>query len=314
MKFQHNGENMRLDKCMSIHLTEFSREQCKKLIISVGVLINERHITSAKHMVYAGDMIEYNLPISKKIPNDHIISTANVVVVYEDSDLLVINKPSGLVVHSGANTQETLVDWLRSYRVPLSDYAGEDRPGIVHRLDKDTSGLLVVAKNNNVHALLSKALKERLIKRNYLALSYGSPTLAQGCIDTFFGRSKVHRTRMQVLSYGARRAITHYQVKWSNNEITLFAIQLNTGRTHQIRVHLTHIGCPIIGDYIYGKGLNFNLTNNVRQITSGIKRQMLHAESLSFTHPKSNESLFFNALLPNDMQNLVDNLYYNTLS
>jgi len=213
-----------------------------------------------------------------------------VAIIYEDADLIVINKPAGLVVHPGAgNPENTLVNALLHHCPNLSGIGGKERPGIVHRIDKDTSGCLVAAKNDETHRSLSTQFADRVVEKIYLALVTGKLRSASGTIDEKIGRHPVHRQRMAVNTQRGRAAKTDYRVIRSSSAASLVECRLHSGRTHQIRVHLHHIGHPLIGDKVYG-----------RRETATNTRQMLHAWKLGFRHPRTGDWKEFEAPLPED--------------
>jgi len=210
-------------------------------------------------------------------------------IIYEDKDILVINKPRGLTVHPGAgNRSGTLVNALLHHCRDLSGIGGVERPGIVHRLDKDTSGILLVAKNDKAHQVLSAQFKDRTIQKTYLAIVKGNPKKDEGTIAEPIGRHPVNRKKMAV-SHKGREAVTHYKVLKRFKEYSLVELKPKTGRTHQLRVHLAHIGHSILGDPVYGKG----------------NAQLLHAYKIKFTHPRTEKELEFEAKLPDDMLKLI---------
>lgn len=247
-------------------------------------------------------------------------------VVYEDDHLLVINKPAGLTVHPAAgNTEHTLVNALLAYcGQSLSGIGGELRPGIVHRLDKDTSGLMVVAKHDSAHQALSAQLADRSLSRTYKALVWGVPQPSQGIVETLIGRSPNNRKKMAVLKKGGKTAITHYKTERyftthstsrhaAQPLVSLIECKLHTGRTHQIRVHLTHIGHPLLGDPVYGGKTTQKLAAySDQQVQEALKerllsfdRQALHAAEIAFCHPVSGERVCFSCNLPEDMSELL---------
>ncbi len=213
-------------------------------------------------------------------------------VMYEDDDLLVVDKPAGMTVHPGAGRSSgTLVHAVLAHYPTLPRIGAADRPGIVHRLDKDTSGLLVVAKTEAAWRGLQAQIQSRRARRDYVALVHGRVRPSSGVIDAPIGRNRRHRTRMAVVASG-RHAVTHYRVAESFAEVTLLQVRLDTGRTHQIRVHCAHVGHPIVGDPVYGRRAN----------PWGMRRQALHAHALAFAHPRSGASLAFSAPLPADIE------------
>jgi len=216
-------------------------------------------------------------------------------IIFEDNDLIVINKPAGLTVHPGAGQREhTLVNALLSHCATLSGIGGKERPGIVHRLDKETSGCLVVAKNDMAHRELSKQFAARMVEKVYLALVAGRLCKATGVIEEKIGRHPVHRQRMRVTSVRGRSAKTEYRVIRSSKEASLIECRLHTGRTHQIRVHLHHLGQPVLGDKVYAQ-----------RATKSFPRQMLHAWKLGFHHPRTGEWKNFEAPLPPDFKEAI---------
>ena len=238
----------------------------------------------------------------------------NIKILYEDKDLIVLNKPSGLVVHPGAGQQnQTLVDFLiKKYGKNLSNLSGLDRPGIVHRLDKDTSGLLLVAKNNKTHKLLQEKFKKREINRLYLAIVWGLLKKSAGSYNMNIGRNPKNRKEFSIFKDGGKKAITNYIVKRNfSNVASIVECKLLTGRTHQIRVHLSNSGNAIIGDKKYGKN-KLKLLKNVDKSLSkhiiSFKRQALHAYFLSFIHPIKKIKIQFNSKLPSDINELVKKL------
>lgn len=244
------------------------------------------------------------------LPTENADITLN--IIFEDDDLIIINKQAGLTVHPGAgNTKQTLVNGLLHHtKGNLSNLSGNDRPGILHRLDKDTTGLMVVAKNNTAHAHLAEQIKTRTMKRTYQAIVWGTPSPREGSIETLIGRDEKNRTKMAVLEEGGKTAITHYQVqKPLGLHNSLIECKLETGRTHQIRVHMLHLGFPVIGDRTYRlRHMRIaSLLGQASQIAiRNIKRQALHAYRLDFQHPISGEALSFTSELPQDMTDIID--------
>ena len=280
----------RLDKVLTQHTT-FSRSMIKKMIDSGLVTVNDE-VAKASMIVAEGDLIEY-----EEYPTEPMTITPvemELDIVYEDDALAVINKPSGLVVHPGAGHNDvTLVHGLLAKLSGLSGIGGVMRPGIVHRIDKDTSGLLVVAKTDAAHIALTEALKRHEIKREYLAIVHGVIDHDRGKIDAPIGRNPQNRLLMDVVPDG-KHSVTHFQVIERFADHTLVRCQLETGRTHQIRVHFKYIGYPIVGDPQYGL--------KKQASTSG---QALHATSLSFIHPITNKSLAFEAAPPKEFEEML---------
>lgn len=293
----------RLDSFISEN-SELSRSAAARLIESGAVTVNGR-CESKKYATKAGDEIILELPelqpISAKAENIALD------IVYEDKHLLVINKPSGMVVHPAAGNYEgTLVNALLYYCPDeLSGINGEMRPGIVHRIDKDTSGLLVVAKTDTAHKALSEQLSDHSIKREYRALVSGGFSQDEGTIDLPIGRHPTDRKKMAVIRDArakSREAVTHYRVLERFGKVSYLALELETGRTHQIRVHMSSQGHPLLGDTVYGGGAS-QFERKHSHLLSG---QCLHAKRLSFTHPITNEYMTFECELPADFQSLLD--------
>jgi 23S rRNA pseudouridine1911/1915/1917 synthase len=305
---------LRLDKFLAIQLPQLSRSKIKQLILKGKVKINDLIIADASFLVKSHDVISIEIPtfIGEEISARPI----EFEILYEDRDLLVINKPAGLTVHPGSgNKDNTLVNGLLMHcGNELSNISSDRvRPGILHRLDKDTSGVLIVAKNNRSHLILSSDLAERKIKRTYMALVYKVPSHIYGTIKTQYGRCKNDKRKFTIKRDGGKTAITRYKIikTYGDAAVSLLECLLETGRTHQIRVHLTHKGTPIIGDQVYGKDKNFNLNSlpsNAKDLIKQLKRQALHAYSISFTHPSTLEELSFSAPPPEDMQDILDEL------
>tara|TARA_Y100000817_G_C16776046_1_gene508363 strand:+ start:5 stop:985 length:981 start_codon:yes stop_codon:yes gene_type:complete len=307
------GKKIRLDKYLVNNLNDFTRSQIKKIILSKNIKINKKLIISASEKVKNDDLIEVNF-IERE--TDYLKpKKINLNIVYEDNDLIIINKKSGLVVHPGAGNQnETLVNGLLyRYKNNLSNINGNFRPGIVHRIDKDTSGLIVVAKNNKTHSLLSEQFNNHSIKRKYLALVWGVIRPLNGKITTLISRSKKNRQLMSVSERLGKKAITNYKTlkTFSTSEIpkiSLIECNLETGRTHQIRVHLAYKGNPLIGDRKYGKKKQKFKKINLKfeKILLSFDRQALHAKSLGFYHHTKKKFLHFDSNLPNDFKKILD--------
>jgi 23S rRNA pseudouridine1911/1915/1917 synthase len=287
-----NDAKLRLDQFLAKRLPEYSRSRLQQLIRSGFVRLNER-TTRPRRIVRCGDKIDLREPPPEKIEiqPEHI----PLDVLFEDNDLIVINKPAGLTVHPGAGQREhTLVSALLSHCATLSGIGGKERPGIVHRLDKETSGCLVVAKDDMAHRELSKQFAARTVEKIYLALVAGKLRKAAGVIEEKIGRHPVHRQRMRVTSLRGRTAKTEYRVIRSSDQASLIECRLHSGRTHQIRVHLHHLGNPILGDKIYA-----------RRFAKNFPRQMLHAWKLGFRHPAIGEWRNFEAPLPDDFATAI---------
>ncbi len=277
-------QGVRIDVFLASKLG-FSRSKVQKLIEDNKIMVNGL-VAKCKQLTAIGD--EVTIEIEE--PTELQVKAVDIPldIIYQDSDLAVINKQQGLTVHQGSGTgDETLVNALLYHLDSLSGINGVIRPGIVHRIDKDTSGLLVVAKNDSSHLSLSKQIESKTCKREYLALLEGNLKQDNGKIETYISRSTKNRTMMAVSSSG-RKAITNYEVVERNNGYTLCRFILETGRTHQIRVHAKHLGHPVVGDSVYGyKNQKFKLGG-----------QLLHAYKLTFIHPSKNELVSFEAPLP----------------
>ena len=291
IRVEENGE--RIDKFLVPYL-DYSRSQIAKLIDENIILVNSQP-TKANYQVRKDDIISISEVESK---NDDIIpEDIPLDILYEDDDIMVINKKSGMVVHPGnGNTHSTLVNALVNYTNNLSDINGEIRPGIVHRIDKDTSGIMLVAKTNKAHQILSDALSRHEINREYIALVKGEFPSDTATIDAPIGRDKYNRKRMAVTSINSKKAITHLRVIERFKGFTLIRLQLETGRTHQIRVHMAYTGYPIYNDPVY---TNDSCTEF---------GQFLHSASIDFKHPITNELLHFESPLPHEFEEFLDGL------
>jgi len=287
-----NDAKLRLDQFLAKRLPEYSRSRLQQLIRTGFVRLNEQ-TTRPRQIVRSGDRINLIEPPLEKI--ETLPEPIPLNVLFEDDDLIVINKPAGLTVHPGAGQREhTLVNALLNHCRTLSGIGGKERPGIVHRLDKETSGCLVVAKNDIAHRELSRQFAARTVEKIYLALVAGKLRKAAGIIDEKIGRHPVRRQRMQVTSLRGRTATTEYRAIRSSDQATLVECRLHSGRTHQIRVHLHHLGHPVLGDKIYAQRFAKNLP-----------RQMLHAWRLGFRHPRTGEWKTFEAPLPLDFATTI---------
>ncbi len=307
------SNNLRLDKYLASKLKILTRSQIKKIIISKSVKLDKKVVSSPSQKIKSGNLIE--ILIKKKTSQNIKAQKINLDIVYQDEEIVVVDKPSGMVVHPGAgNKDKTLVNGLLYlYKKNLSTLNGLSRPGIVHRIDKETSGLLVVAKTNFSHANLAKQFSEHTIKRKYLALIWGVIRPLNGKITTLISRSKKNRQLMSVSEISGKKAITNYKTLkvFSGKEIpkiSLLECILETGRTHQIRVHLSHMGNGLVGDKKYGKKIRGfrKINKNFEKILSRFERQALHAKSLGFIHPTKYNELSFESNLPQDFKKILD--------
>ena len=289
---KHN--NLRVDVSLS-QITDLTRSHVKKLCDDGNVLINGE-VSKCNKIVKTGDEITVSLPEAKCY--DAVAEDIPIKIVYQDDDVAVIDKPQGMTVHAGNGTNGgTLVNALLYHLDNLSGINGVIRPGIVHRIDKNTSGLLVVAKNDKAHLFLAKQLEDKTCSRVYVALLEGVLKNDSGKIVTNIGRSNADRTKMAVVDVG-RTAITNYKVIKRYEKYTLCEFSLETGRTHQIRVHAKHLGHPIVGDKEYGfKNQKFNLDG-----------QLLHAKKLSFVHPTMNKKVTFESEIPEYFSDVLEKL------
>lgn len=293
-----NEVSQRIDHFLVLRGIPLSRSSIQKLIREGGVRVNGDQVMP-NYRLREREKIEVLLrhpPILEHLPEDIPID-----ILYEDPGVIVLNKPAGLVVHPApGHDRGTLVNALLHHFPSLPDFGNRDRPGIVHRLDKDTSGVMVVAKELKVYQGLVKQFKKHTIKRKYLALVMGYPGKNEGEIDLPIGRDTVHRKKISSRTRRPRHAVTLYQVRERFKNFTLLEILPETGRTHQIRVHLSSIRHPIVGDSVYGKGGCKNPLN------PPVSRQMLHAWTLGFIHPGRNEYMEFESSPPTDMEEILE--------
>ncbi len=302
----------RLDRVLATHLGGLSRTRLKHLILDGNVTREGATISDPSTRVKPGDA--YTIAVPAPVADRPEAQTIPLDIRYEDDHLIVVNKPPGLVVHPApGNLDHTLVNALLAHCGDgLAGIGGVRRPGIVHRLDKDTSGLMVVAKSEPAHVALSAALAARRVRRLYRAVVWGVPTPRSGDIAGNIGRSPRNRKKMAVVAHGGKPALTHYQVLREYRGVAaLIDCKLATGRTHQIRVHLTERGHPLIGDPVYGGARvrrNPALDDETRRVLAGFARQALHARLLGFDHPISGEAIEFTSELPNDMTMLIESL------
>ncbi|MFB5266231.1 RluA family pseudouridine synthase [Paenibacillus enshidis] len=285
----------RIDKYLADRMTDVSRSQIQLWIGDGRVLVNGAAV-KANYKLLENDRIELSIPEPESVeivPEDIPLN-----VVYEDADVIVINKPRGLVVHPApGHASGTLVNALMYHCHDLSGINGELRPGIVHRIDKDTSGLLMAAKNDKAHASLAAQLKDHSVTRRYIALVHGNLSHDQGTVDAPIGRAAGDRKMFTVTDRNSKHAVTHFLVLERFGDYTLLELKLETGRTHQIRVHMKFIGHPLVGDPMYGRSKGIRMDG-----------QALHAAILGFVHPKTRDYLEFSAPLPQDMEDVLASL------
>ena len=301
MEFVVSEENKgkRLDIFLNDNIENMTRSYIKKLIEEENILINDKNVKSG-YLLKLNDNIIVNIPEDKT--SDIKAEDIKLNIIYEDDDIIIVNKEKGMVVHpANGNYTGTMVNSLmNSHNGKLSSINGVIRPGIVHRIDKDTSGILVVAKNDNAHKKLSEQFKVHSITRKYVALVKGIIKEDNLDINMPIGRNPKDRKKMAVTYKNSKDAITHIKVlkRYYNSNITLIEASLETGRTHQIRVHMSYIGHPLLGDEVYGKKDN----------TFKVQGQMLHAKVLGFIHPKTNEYVKYESDLPEEFKNIITKL------
>ncbi len=307
-----NESNLRVDVLINKREELISRTRVKNLILKEKLTLNNEIIKDPSKKVNTGDKLNLQIPAPEKASLKPY--AYKLEIIYEDKDLLVINKPAGIVMHPGAgNYDKTIVNALIHHdKDSLSTIGDELRPGIVHRIDKNTSGLVVIAKNNETHENLSKQFSDHTIIRVYQLLIWGKLRPSFGKIETLISRSSKNRQLMEVSRSKGKRAITNYKTieVFENDKTPTFSLvecKLETGRTHQIRVHMTHLGNNIVGDDKYKKKYkkikNINLL--LEDVISKLNRQFLHAKTLGFVHPKTNEEMIFSSILPNELNDLL---------
>lgn len=288
-------KEQRIDKYIA-DKEELSRVMTKRLIDEENILVNDKKVKSS-YIVQKGDKITINIPEIKEV--DLKAQEIPLDIIYEDTDIVVVNKAKGMVVHPAAgNPDGTLVNAIMAHcKGNLSGIGGELRPGIVHRLDKDTSGLLIIAKNDKAHLQMSEQIQKRQVKKTYLALVRGVIAENEATIKMPIGRSTKDRKKMAVTKNG-KEAITHFKVLERFKDYTYLQVRIETGRTHQIRVHMAEIGHPVVGDMVYSNGKN----------EFGIEGQMLHAKSLDFNHPITEKAMHLEAPLPKYFEEVLEEL------
>ncbi len=310
IKIPRHQSPQRIDKFLAQQLPDISRAYIQYLIQTEAILVNGKPVKPS-HKIAPAEKIDIYL--SDKPGPEVLPENIPLDIVYEDEALLVVNKPAGMVVHPAfANYTGTLVNaLLYHYQQNLSSLGGSDRPGIVHRLDKDTSGLMVVAKNDRVHAELARQFSEKTASRKYLAVVWGKLPHREQTISNYLARSQKNRLKMTVVQEGGKWAVTHIRVLEQFDIAALIEARLETGRTHQIRVHMAYIGHPVLGDPIYGgrrhaiTGLSHEKTALAVHLLRHMPRQALHAAELRLFHPLQNKEMVFEAPLPEDMQQLL---------
>jgi len=319
IKSTKDDAGQRLDKFLVNRRPELSRSRVQALIEEGAVTIGGKPVTDTNSKVKSGQTFKLVIPEPKESRIE--AQDIDLDVVHEDKQMLVINKPAGLTVHPAPGHPDmTLVNALLAHcGKSLSGIGGVARPGIVHRIDKDTSGLMVVAKNDIAHLNLSAQLSDHSLQRTYYALIWGAPKVASGTITGNIGRSMANRQKMAIVKKGGRSAVTHYKVLKTfscglkSPLVSLIECKLETGRTHQIRVHFTHIGHPLVGDPVYGQSTSSRLTGGnlkslpekTRKALLAFNRQALHAKEIGFVHPTTGKKMHFTSELPADMKALI---------
>ena len=296
----------RLDAFLAARIEAWSRARLQRLIEDADVLVNGRTVKPS-YRIRANDEIETELAVA---PSTLFVpESIPIEVVYEDDDIVVVNKPAGMVVHPAAGVASgTLANALAFHFQTLSTSGGDARPGIVHRLDKGTSGLLVVAKTESAHENLADQFRAREVFKSYIALVHGQVERDTGRIDQPIARDPRHRTRMAIVR-GGRPALSIYRVRERFDRFTLLDVELKTGRTHQIRVHLAWIKHPVVGDEVYGSGRDRTVADpKLRSEIAKLGRQFLHAERVAFRHPRTKEQTLFRAPAPPELQNFLAEL------
>jgi len=307
LQFARGRAPERLDRFLAEALPELSRAQLKKLIDEGQVKVADAPVKAGLKLK-GGEAISIILPELRE--TEALPEAIPLTILYEDSDLVVIDKPAGMVVHPApGHDQGTLVNALLHHCVDLSGIGGELRPGIVHRLDKDTSGVMVASKNDRSHQGLAEQFKIHSITRRYLALVHGQVQNTTGTVDRAIGRHPVDRKRMSGQARRGRRAVTHWRVlrRYDLDRLSLVELTLETGRTHQIRVHFSEMNLPIVGDPVYGNSKRANAIGDqvLRGMLQRLKRQALHAVTLGFRHPVTGAALEFSSPLPPDLAEIV---------
>jgi 23S rRNA pseudouridine1911/1915/1917 synthase len=303
LRVEDGESGLRLDVFLARRLPGWSRSQLQSLIRSGLVTVDSRVPAKAGEEVVAASLIEVRL---EKESLEAVPEDIPLAVLYEDDDLAVVDKPAGMVTHTGAGvTRGTLVNALLHHFSELSSASGSERPGIVHRLDKNTSGLIVIAKNDESHRSIAAGFKARLIHKTYIALVHGRVSEMEGRISTPIGRDSVRRLRMRTGGIASREALTQFRVLCRYSRFTLLEVRPQTGRTHQIRVHLASLGHPVVGDVMYGAPARLGIKGWERKTLS---RTFLHASSLEFQHPRTGHPMRLESALPPDLQRFLREL------
>ena len=300
--FQHTGESAeRLDKFLVSRLPEFSRARLQGLIADGFVLVDGEPAKKSGQMLEAGAAVEIRIP--PPVPSGLIPENIPLDIIFENNDLLVVDKPAGMVVHPAAGHDSgTLVHAVLGYDPEIEGIGGEERPGVVHRLDKETSGLILLAKNDNAHHWLQDQFRLRQVEKTYLALVDGAPPTPSGRVEAAIGRDPSHRKQMAVLPPGkGRESVSEYKTLEKFAHHTLLEFRPHTGRTHQIRLHCAFLGCPIVGDKVYGR----------KTPTLKIDRHFLHAAKLKIILPGEKQPRIFEAPLPVELERVLDELRNN---
>ena len=310
---ENNEKNIRVDVFIKKRESDLSRTRIKNLILDKKLEINNKILTDPSKKISSGDKVNLIIPEPKKASLKPYKFKLD--IVYEDEDLIVINKPAGIIMHPGAgNFDNTIVNALINYdKNSLSNIGDELRPGIVHRIDKNTSGLVVVAKNNQTHEHLSKQFNKHSIKRIYQLLIWGKIRPSKGKVETLITRSSKNRQMMEVSNTKGKKAITNYEtLKIFDNDrtptLSLLNCKLETGRTHQLRVHMNYLGNSIVGDDKYRKKFKKikNIDPTLKEKLINLNRQFLHAKILGFIHPKKKEEMIFNSILPQELEIILE--------
>ena len=296
--FHYEGENGRLDKYLVDCLPEFSRTRIAGLIADGFVSVNGEAAKKSGQKIEAGDAVEVRIPPVQ--PSGLVAESIPLDVIFENDDLMIINKPAGMVVHPApGHDQGTLVNAVLGYDPGLEGIGGEERPGIVHRLDKDTSGLIVIAKNERAHRWLTEQFKTRRVEKTYLALVDGKPPTPTGRVEAPIGRDLKDRKKMAIVPLlKGREAVSEYRTLESFPKHTLLEFHPHTGRTHQIRLHCAFLGCPIVADTVYGN----------HKVSLPLKRHFLHAFQMKIILPGEKQARLFEAPLPGDLELALETL------